>query len=162
MELRTRILDHLQKDARLTTEELGVMINEPEETVRQEIQAMEKDGTILAYKAITNPEKSSRESVNCLIEVSVQPERGSGFDAIAERIYRFPEVHSVFLLSGGYDLLIMVEGETIRQIADFVADKLSTLPNVRSTSSHFMLKKYKEAGVILVEHRERERMPVTP
>lgn len=162
MELRTRILEQLQKDARLTPAELAVMIGEPEDTVASEILAMESDGTILAYKTMTNPEKEKRNTVTCLIEVSVQPERGSGFDAVAERIYRFPEVHSVFLLSGGYDLLIMIEGESIRQIADFVADKLSTLPNVRSTSSHFLLKKYKEAGIVLVDHKERERMPVTP
>ncbi len=123
---------------------------------------MEKDGTILGYRTIVNPDRNKDHKVSCLIEVSVQPERGYGFDKIAERIYRFPEVQSVFLMSGRYDLLILIEGDNMHDIADFVVEKLSTLPNVRSTASCFLLKKYKELGTILVEHQKRERIPVSP
>ncbi|MBI1387787.1 MAG: winged helix-turn-helix transcriptional regulator [bacterium] len=161
MPLRAQILETLQRDARLTAAEIAVMTGSDEKTVTAEIEALEKEGVILAYKTLVDPERT-QSKVTCLIEVSVQPERGSGFDSIAERVYRFPEVKTVFLVSGGYDLLVMVEGDAIRDIADFVTDKLSTLPNVRSTASHFLLKKYKEMGTILVEHRERERMPVSP
>lgn len=161
MPLRAKILEQLDKDARLTSEEIAVMIGEEAQTVGCEIEQMEKEGVILAYKTIFNPAEME-DKVTCLIEVSVQPERGHGFDKIAERIYRFPEVQTVFLVSGGYDLLVIVEGRTIREIADFIADKLATQPNVRSTASHFMLKKYKELGTILVENQQRERIPITP
>jgi len=162
MPLRTKILEILQRDARITPSEVAVMLGEKETHVADLIRQMEKDGIILAYKAIVNPERAMEEKVACLIEVSVQPERGSGFDKIAERIYQFPEVQSVFLVSGGYDLLVVIEGKTMRDIANFVIEKLSVLPNVRSTASHFLLKKYKELGTILVEHPERDRMPVSP
>lgn len=162
MSLRTKILELLERDARLSPAEVSVMVGENEETVSDEITRMEKEGIILAYKTIVNPERAMEDKVACLIEVSVQPEKGFGFDKIAERIYRFPEVQSVFLVSGGYDLLVMIEGQTMRDIADFVIDKLSTLPNVRSTASHFLLKKYKELGTILVEHEKRDRIPVAP
>lgn len=162
MPLRNKILEILERDARIPASEIAVMIGENTDTVQAEIQQMEKDGIILGYRAIINPERALEDKVACLIEVSVQPERGHGFDKIAERIYRFPEVKSVFLVSGGYDLQVVIEGKTMREIADFVIEKLSTLPNVRSTASHFLLKKYKELGTILVEHQQRERMPVTP
>ena len=162
MPLRTKILDVLNRDARLTPQEIAVMIGESETEVRDLIHAMEKEGIILGYKTIVNPERANQEKVCCLIEVSVQPERGYGFDKAAERIYRFPEVQSVFLVSGGYDLLVMIEANTMKEIADFVIEKLSTLPGVRSTGSHFLLKKYKEMGTILVDYSERERMPVSP
>ncbi len=162
MSLKARILEVLERDARLAHSEIAAMVGESEERVKEEIDRLEKDGIILGYKTLVNPERAMEEKVACLIEVSVQPERGHGFDKIAERIYRFPEVQSVYLVSGGYDLLIVIEGRTMREIADFVIDKLSVLPNVRSTASHFLLKKYKELGTILVEHTERERIPVSP
>jgi len=162
MPLRSKILEILQRDARITPTEVAVMVGEDEKKVTELIRHMEKDGIILGYKTIVNPERAMEEKVSCLIEVSVQPERGYGFDKIAERILHFPEVQSVFLVSGGYDLLILIEGKTMRDIANFVIEKLSVLPNVRSTASHFLLKKYKEMGTILVEHTERERIPVSP
>jgi DNA-binding Lrp family transcriptional regulator len=162
MPLRSKILDILAEDARTDPKEIAVMINEEEQTVRKEIEQMEKEGVILGYKTIINPDRAMKDKVACLVEVSVQPERGHGFDKVAERIYRFPEVHSLFLVSGGFDLLVVIEGKTMREIAEFVIDKLATLPNVRSTGSHFMLKKYKEMGTILVEHKKQERMPITP
>jgi len=162
MSLRKQILELLEKDARLTHAEIAVMLGEDQDIISKEISEMEKDGTILGYRAVVNPERKQDGNVACLIEVSVQPERGHGFDKIAERIYNFPEVQSVFLVSGRYDLLILIEGKNMREIADFVVEKLSTLANVRSTASCFLLKKYKELGSILVEHTKRERIPVTP
>lgn len=162
MELRSKILDILQQDARTTPEDIAAMIGEERDKVADEIAKMESEGVILGYRAIVNPDRSYGDKVTCLIEVSVQPELGHGFDKIAERIYRFPEVKSVFLVSGRYDLLVLLEGRDMREIADFVIDKLSVLPNVRSQSSHFLLKKYKEMGTILVDHASGERMPVTP
>lgn len=161
MPLRTKILDALERDARISHSDIAVMIGEEEQTVAKEVEAMEKEGVILAYKTIVNPERTA-DKVTCLIEVSVQPERSFGFDKIAERIYKFPEVSTVFLVSGRYDLLVLIEADGMRHIADFISDKLSTLPNVRSTSSHFLLKKYKELGTILVENHEQERIPVSP
>lgn len=162
MPFRTKIIELLERDARITPADIAVMINEDAAAVQAEIDKMEQEGIILGYKALINPERAMQDKVACVIEVSVMPERGHGFDKIAERIYRFPEVKSVFLVSGGYDLQVVIEGKTMREIADFVIDKLSTLPNVRSTASHFLLKKYKEMGTILVEHTQRDRMPVTP
>ncbi|MEW6235932.1 MAG: Lrp/AsnC family transcriptional regulator [Candidatus Omnitrophota bacterium] len=160
--MRAKILEILERDARILPADIAVMVGEEEAKVAEEIKQMEKEGIILAYKAIVNPERALEDKAACLIEVSVQPEKGYGFDKIAERIYRFPEVQSVFLVSGGYDLLVVIEGKTVREIADFVIDKLATLSNVRSTASHFLLKKYKESGMILVEHEKRDRIPVTP
>ncbi|MDX9754248.1 MAG: Lrp/AsnC family transcriptional regulator [bacterium] len=162
MPLRAKILETLSRDARLTPKEISVMIDEEETEVAEQIRKLEKEGVILGYKTIINPERTKEDTVSCLIEVSVQPERGFGFDKIAERIYRFPEVQSVYLVSGGYDLLVLVEGTSMKTIANFVIEKLSTLPNVRSTASHILLKKYKEMGTILVDYTERERMPVSP
>lgn len=161
MPLRTKILEALDRDARTAPADIAVMIGEDEAAVASEIKAMEDEGVILAYKAIINPERSA-DKVTCMIEVSVNPERGHGFDKIAERIYRFPEVKTVLLVSGRYDLLVIIEGDGMRQIADFITDKLSTLPNVRSTSSHFLLKKYKELGTVLVESAGNDRIPVSP
>ncbi len=161
MPLRTKILDILEKDARHTVQEIAAMVGEEESTVADLIEKMENDGIILGYKTIVNPEKVMEEKVTCLIEVSVQPERGHGFDKSAELIYRFPEVQSVYLVSGGKDLVILIEGQNMREIADFVSEKLSLLPNVTATASHFVLKKYKEMGSILVKHSDRERLPVS-
>lgn len=162
MSLRNDILEILEQDARTTPQDIAAMTGKPVNEVQNEIQCMEKEGMILGYKTIINPEKSEEELVSCLVELSVQPERGHGFDKIAERIYRFPEVKSVFLVSGRYDFLILVEGSSMRSVADFIADKLAVLPNVRSQSSHFVLKKYKEMGSVLVGSHEMERIPVSP
>lgn len=161
-ELRRKILEILDKDARIQVPEIAVMSGESEGDISQEITKMEQEGVILGYKTIINQERTDDQIVSCLIEVSVQPERGHGFDKIAERIYRFPEVKSVYLVSGRYDLLILIEGKTMHEIANFVYDKLAVLPNVRSTSSHFVLRKYKELGTLLYDPHDRERIPVTP
>ncbi len=162
MSLRNKIIDIMEQNARTSLEDIAVMTGSTENEVRDEIRSMEQAGVILGYKTIVNPEKVEDTQVSCLVELSVQPERGHGFEHIAERIYRFPEVKSVFLVSGRYDLLILVEGGSMRAVADFIADKLAVLPNVRSQSSHFLLKKYKEMGTVLVDSHAAERIPVSP
>lgn len=162
MSLRYEIIDILERDARTSHEDIAAMTGQPVEAVQSEISQMEKEGMILGYKTIINPEKSKEDVVSCLVELSVQPERGHGFEHIAERIYRFPEVKSVFLVSGRYDFLILVEGNSMRAVADFIADKLAVIPNIRSQSSHFLLKKYKEMGAVLMETPSVERIPVSP
>jgi DNA-binding Lrp family transcriptional regulator len=128
--------------------------------VSKAIKKAEKDGTILKYKTVINWEKAGNEQVNALIEVRVTPQRDVGFDALAERIYRFPEARSVYLLSGAYDLLVLVTGKTMHEVADFVTKKLALIEGVYGTTTHFLLKKYKEDGEILADGGETKRQPV--
>lgn len=121
-----------------------------------------KEGIICGYHTLIDWEKTSVEKVNALIEVRVTPQRGKGFDSIAERIYKYPEVHAVYLISGGYDLLVSLEGKTLKEVSNFVSDKLSTLETVISTATHFILKKYKDHGTVLDRKQSDERMQVTP
>ena len=152
------ILEILEKDARTTPEEIAKILKKNVGPVKNAIKKFEKDGVILKYKTILNKEliKDDAKSVRALIEVKVTPQRGYGFDHIAERIYRFPEVVSCYLLSGAYDLLLVVEGKDIHTVSSFVAERLATLDNVRGTVTHFLLKKYKEDGDIL-KHPERNK-----
>ncbi len=146
------ILEILEKDARTTPEEIAKMIKKSTQYVKKAISEYEKKGIIIKYKAVINKELLKDESctdVLALIEVNISPERGSGFDKVAERIYSFPEVKSCYLLSGGYDLLLIIAGKSIHTIGNFVAEKLSTIDHVRGTQTHFILKKYKESGDIL-------------
>lgn len=160
----TDILRLLQQDARYTPDQIATMLDRPLEEVEKEIEQLEKDKVILGYRAVVNPEKlkQRRESVSAVIEVKVSPERGVGFDAIAERLYRFPEVQSLYLMSGGYDFLVVIEGESLQAIAIFVMEKLSTLDHVNSTATRFLLKRYKENGVILNGEDAPPRLAVTP
>ena len=130
--------------------------------IANEIQKMEKEGIICGYHTLIDWDKTSSEKVTALIEVRVTPQRGQGFDSIAERIYNYPEVQSVYLISGGYDLLVILEGKTLKEVSGFVSDKLSTLESVLSTATHFILKKYKDDGIILSKKNKDERMLVTP
>ena len=123
---------------------------------------MEEEGIICGYHRLIDWEKTNIEKVSALIEVRVTPQRGQGFDNIAERIYKYPEVNSVYLISGGYDLLVTLEGRTLKEVSKFVSDKLSTLDSVLSTATHFILKKYKDHGTILTKKYEDERIKVTP
>ena len=123
---------------------------------------MEKEGIICGYHTLIDWEKTNVEKVNALIEVRVTPQRGHGFDNIAERIYKYPEVHAVYLISGGYDLLVSLEGKSLKEVSNFVSDKLSTLDTVLSTATHFILKKYKEHGTVLGKKEVDERIQVTP
>ena len=122
---------------------------------------MEKEGIICGYHTLIDWEKTNVEKVNALIEVRVTPQRGHGFDSIAARIYKYPEVHAVYLISGGYDLLVTLEGKTLREVAQFVSDKLSPLDSVLSTKTNFILKKYKDHGTVIAKPREDERMLVS-
>lgn len=145
------ILEILEKNSRATDEEIAVMLNKSVEEVRAAIKKYEEDGVILGYTSMINWEKTSKEAVVALIEVKVTPQRGQGFDKVAERIYKFPEVKACYLMSGGFDLTVIVEGKTMKEVALFVAEKLSPLDSVLSTSTHFVLKKYKDKGVIFEE-----------
>lgn len=156
-----RILDILHRNAKSDAEDIARQVDLPVADVKKRIQKFEKDNIILGYHAGINWQRIRLNEVKALIEVKVKPERKVGFDAVAESIYRFPEVCSVYLMSGGYDLLVQVVGENLREVAQFVSEKLATLNGVQSTVSHFLLKKYKEDGIILVDQHESKRLPVT-
>jgi DNA-binding Lrp family transcriptional regulator len=160
MEINEQILNLLQENARLSTEDIAAMTKKTPAEVEAIIKKFEDDGIIMKYAAVVNPEKyrSKEEKVQAEIEIQVTPEREHGFDAIAKRIYSFPQVKSLYLMSGGYDLQVIIEGSSLQEIAFFVASKLSTINGVKSTKTHFTLKTYKENNVIYVEdskdHRE--------
>lgn len=154
------ILKILETDSRTTPQKIATMTDSTPAEVSKAIKKAEKDGTILKYKTVINWEKAGNEQVNALIEVRVAPQRDVGFDALAERIYRFPEARSVYLLSGTYDLLVLVTGKTMHEVADFVTKKLALIEGVHGTTTHFLLKKYKEDGEILAEGGEIKRQPV--
>ena len=160
--MREQILAIIEKNSRVDISELAVILGIPELDVANEIKKMEEEGIICGYHTLIDWEKTSIEKVSALIEVRVTPQRGQGFDSIAERIYKYPEVHAVYLISGGYDLLVSLEGKTLKEVSTFVTDKLSTLESVLSTATHFVLKKYKDHGTILDKKTEDERMKVTP
>ena len=143
-----KILELLEADGRLTPKQLSVMMDKEEGEIRDLIKKFEDDGVILGYKAIVDWDKTDREYATALIELKVTPQYNRGFDAIAERIYNYPEVQSVYLMSGAYDLCVILEGKTIREVALFVAQRLAPLEAVLSTATHFVLRKYKDKGVI--------------
>ncbi len=155
----TEILKILESDARTNIQQIATVTGLPEAEVAQTIQKAEQDQVILKYKAIINWEKVQNEHVFALIEVKVTPQRDVGFDSIAERIYRFPQAHTVYLLSGTFDLLVIVTGKTIQEVANFVSQKLAPIEGVQSTVTHFLLKKYKEDGEILGAREELKRQP---
>ena len=160
--MREQILKTIEKNSRISMKELAVLLGKEEIDVANEVAAMEAEGVICGYHTLINWEQTSLEKVNALIEVRVTPQRGQGFDKIAERIYNFSEVNAVYLISGGYDLMVQIEGKTLQEVAMFVSDKLSPLDSVLSTATHFVLKKYKEHGTILVTQSPRERMLISP
>ncbi|MFH1777883.1 MAG: Lrp/AsnC family transcriptional regulator [Candidatus Omnitrophota bacterium] len=158
------ILEILEKDARMTPEEIAKLINKPVSMVREKIKQYEKNGVILKYKAVINREllrEKLTNKVQALIEVKVIPQKDLGFDYLADRIYKFPEVVSCYLVSGTYDLLLVVEGPDLHTVANFVAEKLSSLANVRGTVTHFLLKKYKEDGDILKRSEKNRRIAIS-
>lgn len=156
------VLKILEQDARLSPEEIATMTGMSPEAVRAIIEKCENEGIIRRYKTVVDWEKLGEERVFAFIDVKVSPERGVGFDDIAERIYRFPEVHSVYLVSGTHDLRVVVGGRSMKEVAFFVAEKLATIDRVQSTSTHFLLKKYKEDGDIFEPPEENHRLAVTP
>lgn len=160
--MREELLTIIEKNSRIDLKELAVILGVEEIEVVNELAAMENEGVICGYHTLIDWEKTSIDKVTALIEVRVTPQRGQGFDSIAERIYKYPEVHAVYLISGGYDLLITLEGKTIKDVSSFVSDKLSTLESVLSTATHFILKTYKDHGTILGKKHEDEREMITP
>ncbi len=154
------ILKILENDAQATTKQIATMTNIPSAEVAKIIKQAEKDRTILKYKTIINWDKVRDEQVWALIEVKITPQRDVGFDAIAERIYRFPQAHTVYLVSGTYDLLVLVVGKTMHEVADFVAQKLAPVEGVQGTVTHFVLKRFKEDGEILEAKEKVKRQPV--
>jgi len=157
------ILEILEKDARATAEDIAQMLKKKPQNVRDAIKKYEKEGAILKYKAVINKEliKDADSEVRALIEVNITPQKDVGFDRIAERIYSFPEVSSCYLISGTYDLLLIIEGRDMHTVARFVAEKLSPLENIRGTVTHFLLKKYKEDGIILKHKEENKRIAIS-
>lgn len=144
--MQQKILEILEKDSRVSVEQLAVMLGVAEDKVEAEIKKMEANRTILGYHTMIDWEKTKRELVTALIEVKVTPQRGLGFDKIAERIYQFPEVTAVYLMSGGFDLTVVVEGKSMKDVALFVSQRLAPMDSILSCSTHFVLKKYKEHG----------------
>ncbi len=142
------ILHLIENDAHLTTEQIAVMLGKETGDVRELIERCEKDGVILGYRAVIDWDKTDREYCTAFIEIKITPQRDRGFDRIAERIYRYPEVKSLYLMSGGYDLACIIEGRTMKEVAYFVAQKLAPLEDVVSTATHFVLRKYKSDGIV--------------
>lgn len=160
--MNTEILDVLEKNSRLTNADLAVLLGEPESEIAAEISQMEKEKIICGYHTLINWDKTNTDRVTALIEVKVTPQRDQGFDAIAERIYNYREVSSVYLMSGAFDLTVIVEGKTMKEVALFVGQRLAVLDTVLSTATHFIMKKYKDHGFIMEQEKNDERMIVSP
>lgn len=160
--MREKILAVIEKNSRIDIKDLAVLLGEDETAVANEIAEMEKEHIICGYHTLIDWDKTGDEKVTALIEVRVTPQRGMGFDKVAERIYQYSEVEAVYLMSGGYDFTVMIEGKTMRQVAQFVSDKLAPMESVLSTATHFILKKYKDHGTIIAEEEQDERMLITP
>lgn len=160
--MKERILAAIDKNSKLSPADLAIMLGSTEEEVTALIKEMETNSVICGYPTLINWDKVQCERVTALIEVKVTPQRGLGFDKIAERIYQFDEVQSVYLMSGGFDLTVIIEGRTMKEVATFVSAKLAPMETILSTATHFVLKKYKEHGLPLVKIKQDERMLITP
>ena len=159
--MREKILTYIEKNSRISLKELAVIMGVDEVVVAQELKNMEEEHIICGYHTLIDWDKTGVEKVTAMIEVRVTPQRGRGFDSVAERVYNYPEVNAVYLISGGYDLLVTLEGKTLREVAQFVSDKLSTLDSVLSTKTNFILKKYKDHGTVIAKPQDDERMLVS-
>jgi Transcriptional regulators len=160
--MREQILKAIDKNSKLSASDLAIMLGSTEEEVISTIKQMEDESIICGYPTLINWDKVNCERVTALIELKVTPQRGLGFDKIAERIYQFDEVQSLYLMSGGFDLTVILEGRTMREVASFVSEKLAPMDAILSTATHFVLKKYKEHGLPLVQTKKDERMLITP
>ena len=160
--IREKILSILEKNSRIDLKDVAILLGESEVDVANAVAELEKEKIICGYHTLINWDKTSEEKVTALIEVKVKPQRGLGFDSIAERLYKFEEVHAVYLMSGGFDFTVIIEGKTMKSVAQCVSEKLAPLDAVLSTSTHFVLKKYKDHGTVLDEETKDERMLVTP
>lgn len=156
-----KILEILENDCNTPLEQIALMTDSTVEAVAEKIDKLRKDKIILKNKSVVNWEKTDKELVTALIELKVTPQRGEGFDKIAERIYKFPEVKSVYLMAGAYDLTVIIEGKTIKEVSLFVSNRLATMERVLSTATHFVLKKYKDEGVIFDEDEKDSRQVIT-
>jgi DNA-binding Lrp family transcriptional regulator len=156
------LLKLLNENAALKPAQLAAMLGASEADVTAKIKRYETDEVILGYRAVLNEEKLGRDIVRAVIEVKITPERGGGFDRLAERIAKYTEVQSCHLMSGGYDLLVIVEGTNLREVASFVSEKLATIQGVISTATHFMLRAYKEQGILMKREQNEERLAITP
>ncbi len=162
-DIKNILLEILEKNSRVSLEDLAAMLGKSTDEIAAALDELQRDQIICGYTTLINWDKTDREFVTAMIEVKVTPQRDSGFEKIAERIYGFDDVKAVYLMAGAYDLLVMMDGKNIKEISHFISDKLSPLDNVLSTSTHFVLKKYKEHGIIMEKKREKdERMIVTP
>lgn len=159
---RIQILNYIERNCKVDAKELAILLGTDETTVLNEIDAMEQEKIICGYHTMIDWDKAGVEQVNALIEVHVTPQRGRGYEKIAERIYNYPEVSSVSLISGAYDFLVTLEGRTLMEVSRFVSEKLSPIDGVMSTATHFILKRYKDHGTILAQKEKEERMLVTP
>ena len=155
--MNTEILKLLENDASLTTEQLSVLLDCDQAEIERQLNEYEKNGTILGYKAIVDWEKTEQESVTAMIDVKLTPQRDRGFDRVAEKIYNYPEVKAVYLMSGAYDLSVLIEGKTMKEVAYFVSQKLAPIEAVISTATHFVLHKYKDKGVLYDTNEIDER-----
>ena len=156
------LLKLLQENAALKPGQLAMMLNLPETEIAAKIKSYEEGGVILGYRAVLYEEKIGDDIVRAVIEVKITPERGGGFDRLAERIAKYAEVRTCYLMSGGYDLLVVVEGANLREVASFVSQKLATIQGVISTATHFMLKVYKDQGLLIQAEANEERLAVSP
>lgn len=156
--MREKILTYIEKNSRINLAELAIALGVEEAAVLNEIEAMENEHVICGYPTLINWDKAGIETVTALIEVRVTPQRGMGFDKVAERIYNYPEVNSVYLISGGFDFMVTIEGKTLREVSQFVSEKLSTLDTVLSTKTNFILKKYKDHGTVMAAPAKDERI----
>ena len=160
--MREKILNFIEKNSRVDLKELAILLGTTQAEITKELNDMESEGIICGYHTLIDWDKTDDERVTALIEVRVTPQRGQGFDSIAERIYKYPEVGSVYLISGGFDLLITIEGRTLKEISRFVTEKLSAQEAVLSCATHFILRRYKDHGTVLAKKYEDERHLITP
>jgi DNA-binding Lrp family transcriptional regulator len=160
--MKYKILDILRTEARVNNAEIARRLNISEEEVARQIKALEDARIVLGYRAVINPEKLDDEPCLGIIEVKITPQRSVGYDEIAAQIHKFPEVKLCYLISGAYDVLVFIEGRSLKDVATFVSRKLATIDNVTSTTTHFILKKYKEAGLTIGEGDQPERLPIVP
>ncbi len=161
-ELEKRVVNLLHEDAKLDNSAIAVMLDKSEEEIKKTVKSLEENGIIMGYRAVVNPEKTQADTVSALIEVKITPQRDRGFDAIARTIYSYPEVKSCYLMSGSFDLMVIVEGENIREVASFVSERLSVLDNVLSCATHFILKRYKQDDNIFADSNDDKRQVVSP
>jgi DNA-binding Lrp family transcriptional regulator len=160
--MKNRILDILRTDARASNAEIARRLDAGESEVAATIAQLEKSRTVLGYRAVIDPDKLDGEQCLGIIEVKITPQRNVGYDEIAGQIHRFPEVKLCYLVSGAFDLLVFVEGKDLKEVATFVNRRLATIDNVTSTTTHFILKKYKEAGILIGDEDKSERLPIVP